>query len=1314
MADSYELTQLDSNSFEHMVNFLALKVLGKGVTGFAAGADGGRDGYLAGEAPYPTEHERWSGTWYIQSKFHKPHLSKNSQAWLISEVKKEIEEFQNSDVRVIPDVWIIATNIEPSGTPQTGSFDSISKLVNDGLGGNVKFDIWGGRRILDFLASNPTVASYYGHFLTPGNVLTALYNQISDSSAQIKPIINHLILDQFNDQIYTKLEQAGSSGVRPKIHELFVDLPAECQDLDDEFLILETLVATSANVHKPSLANSFGEGWREWGMHPRRARVLLLKGGPGQGKSTAGQFYSQIQRAALLLEPDAPTALPSNLEVARELLAAADELGFKPTAPRIPISIELKDFATWYGTRMQNESKGILSYLCSRISQRLDQTVDGGTLKRALSIKSWFLNFDGLDEVPNDVKDDVANEIIRLTNVVLPELDADILVLCTTRPQGYSGQFEDLDAVTLELLSLPSDVAMKCASGVIKFGHTESESKNAIEVLTAAIESPQVRALMTTPLQSHIMAVVVRDGGRPPEKRWELFENFYQVMKKRETLKNFPDARINKLLRENSALLRAIHARLGISLHAFAEISTGAETTLDRPQFQSLARQTTERYVEDNVEELVETLMEATTERLVFVNTPESSNTVRFDIRQLQEFFAGEFIYSNVDPLQLRSRLETIGRDSHWREVMHFAISALIVTLRPTELAVALEVICKLDDSDQSHPIRTFKRRTGAGAILTLRLLNEGVLEEDRAVRLKFKEALTPLYAMLDSGVTSAMTSLNKPHTLSWLLNCMSDALFEYSEPEQIGAAIILVRKLPDHHPRAAEVSDRIFSSSVKYLNCIYKSFQRDHHAMFGTNNLMVGNTWFIRGTLNLILNHSPNPDLDINSILRALRRHKKIRSVIESLDLTTTEAKLLLTLIEIPESGKKHKQFTTKFDDITVSEFECTWKTAEPYAGFEPWLNPSEIKQPFLRAVAHAISFSQHKRLSDVISVIELMIALKLGVNFFPGHIEALLPINTHDKTLRKQLSYFQSMDDTSFGEILLAGGCSEYRLPSHRDIVEFGSIDTDDKLKLITDAHPIYAITLWLQNYHFALPADPNIQTATANQIMLGIIKSHPHCMPYFFASWGKIFELFPQHEIELRKTFLTYADSGLSSPEVIKVLPFKLDIENEADFLQLLAQLLIDNTKSRRHFDFVEDITKGQIIESYGLSSEILKSIYSSQTYCATHRAAALCCYLSQIEDDNSGIEDEFFSTPLHQILLTLCDEVSKYWFLGTITFVLRIFDCNSPQVMEYTGKILHAYRTNYEARGVMQALLADWRERSEAPVTQNDLLAEWLSA
>src|ERR1041385_8037683 len=113
MSDSYDLTRLDANSFEHMVNLLALRVLGLGHTGFGPGSDGGRDGYFEGEAVYPSDAAKWSGRWYIQSKFHKPHLSKDPQKWLLERIQEELKEFQHPESkRRWPDNWIVATNID--------------------------------------------------------------------------------------------------------------------------------------------------------------------------------------------------------------------------------------------------------------------------------------------------------------------------------------------------------------------------------------------------------------------------------------------------------------------------------------------------------------------------------------------------------------------------------------------------------------------------------------------------------------------------------------------------------------------------------------------------------------------------------------------------------------------------------------------------------------------------------------------------------------------------------------------------------------------------------------------------------------------------------------------------------------------------------------------------------------------------------------------------------------------------------------------------------------------------------------------------
>jgi hypothetical protein len=1310
MPDAYELSQLDSHSFEHMVNFLALKVLGKGVTGFVQGADGGRDGYLIGEAPYPTAINRWNGTWYIQSKFHKPHLSKNPQAWLINEIKKELEEFENSEDRVAPDIWIIATNIEPSGKPRTGAYDAIKILVKEYFGQNFKFDIWGGKKILDFLGEDPSAASSYGHFLTPGNVLSALYSQIGDSFAQVKTIINSLILDQFNEQIYTKLEQAGSAGVRPKIHQLFVDLPATCSVHEQEFEILSTLVSTSANVHKPTVWGSFGDGWRDWANFPKRARIILLKGGPGQGKSTAGQFFSQIQRAALLLERDGPTVMPETLELANEFMSAAEKLNFKPSNPRIPISIELKDFATWYGTRKANDSRGVISYLCERISQRIDQKVEGGTLKRAMGLRSWFINFDGLDEVPNDVKDDVANEITRLANVILPELDSDAMILCTTRPQGYSGQFEQLKSATLELLALSPEVAMECAAGVIKFGRTEKESTDAIQTLESAMESPQVRELMTTPLQSHIMAVVVRDGGRPPEKRWELFENFYQVMKKRESLKNFPDIRISKLLRENSTLLKAIHARLGVVLHARAEISTGADTTLDRKEFCELARQTTERYVEENVEDLVETLMEATVERLVFVNTPESSTTLRFDIRQLQEFFAGEFIYSNAEPAVLRSRLEVIGGDSHWREVMHFAISALVVNMRPTELAIALEVICHIDDSDISHHIRILKRRMGVGSILALRLLCEGVLEQDKAVRLKFKDALIPLYAMIDNTVLSDIAIVSHQNSIAWLLNCMIDALFEYSEPEQIGAAIVLGIRLPDTHARKGEVAEKIFTSSPNYIQRIFKSILSRHYSTHRGGGI-TSPIWFLIGAVHLLIQEDPK-NLDLVTIIRFVRQSRHVSEHLVSLDLNTTEECLLLILLEQDETYEEMKKNSIKRNGITLACRQHNWLSKTRPASFEIDTSTQIRTSPILEVAAAIVNFSKTQSINDLKEILIFHKKYDLGESFLPSYVQALIPLSFDRCHLESQLAFLQNTTQLELNELLCFEKSEIFNLPNIYNIIEIGIISHWKQLEELSKIQPDIAISLWLQAAYYD-GIDITFEESDSKLFLYNLAKHNTKIMLAHFTSWGRIFEILPDYAEELKSTFLTHTLIDSAHIERLAVHAFTIKIPEELDFLPLVALAAMTTGKRGSFASLASIISAQELLDSYGLSDTVLERIYFDEGYPSITRAAALSCYLSRAGDEANTVIDDFFSKSLDVLAVKFANENLPSWYVSGLVFALEFFDHDRFDVMEFAGKILHAYREDYNARAILQTLLSKWRERSNAPVQSKNILGCWLS-
>jgi hypothetical protein len=198
------------------------------------------------------------------------------------------------------------------------------------------------------------------------------------------------------------------------------------------------------------------------------------------------------------------------------------------------------------------------------------------------------------------------------------------------------------------------------------------------------------------------------------------------------------------LLGGEEKLLKTLHNRVGFLLQADAETSQGAETSLARDEFRTLATKTVSQMVEDNVEQKVEILDKATTERLVLINTPEHGTKLRFDIRQLQEFFAAECLYDSVKAEELRSRIATVAGDAHWREVTHFLLSSLVENDRSTELSVAIDQLRRLNDGDNDD-YGVLNRRAGKGALLAARLLSEGVLEQDKSVRQSFRECLTVL-----------------------------------------------------------------------------------------------------------------------------------------------------------------------------------------------------------------------------------------------------------------------------------------------------------------------------------------------------------------------------------------------------------------------------------------------------------------------------------------------------------------------------------------------------------------------------------------
>lgn len=1315
MPQVHDLTQLDSYSFEHLVNFIALKVLGNGVTGFSMGADGGRDGYLKGRAPYPSEKECWDGVWYIQSKFHKPNLSSNEQKWLIREVLKEIKSFDRNEKRKRPDIWIIATNIEATGIPNTGSYDKILALVKR-FSPTTKVDVWGGRKILDFLIEYPQIAKTYGHFLTPGHILSQLYDSLNNQQKNKKDIIEHLMVSQFKELSYTKLEQAGSiSDQRPKIYELFRDLPVTAEYDNKCYPILQSLVSASSNVQKISTWRNFGSNWRAWSKNPKRTRVVLLKGGPGQGKSTVGQYFAQIQRAAFILSKNGPLVPPQITEIANELKIEAEKNGFWPVIPRIPIFIELKDYANWYIDRADNLPKNILEFICGKINNKTSFDVNAKVFRDALVLSSWFVNFDGLDEVPNDLKDKIANEINEFTNELIPGIDADVLVLCSTRPQGYSGQFDDLEASICNLIPLPQTIALSCAEAVLRFNRNDDEAEQSLKILKAAMSSVQVKALMATPLQSHIMAVVVRDGGRPPEKRWELFNNFYSVMKKRESLKDFPDPRISVLLREKDQLLKAIHDRLGICLHAKAEYSQGAEASLNKKEFRILAEQATEMLMDGDIKDTVDTLMEATIERLVFVNTPDSSEYVRFDIRQLQEFFAAEFIHNDIDDTEFQDRFEIICGDAHWREVSHFILSALSHYKKFSTLSIASTILHQLDD-DENYKIRTYKKRIAVGSLLTLRLIEEGVLEQDKRIRNLFTKTLSSLWGITETEILKRIVGIKMEQSRNWLLNSMIDSFLELDYSESIACGHLFSMMLIPEHERINAIKARLKEAPDFYWISILTFFDVDY--ISSKEKIIM--PWFLEMVVDMFFSNKTTSNI-LDKIVSYLSRYESnVLKVIDDMEISQHKRNFLEQFILARHLNHQVTENEDTYCFISLIPCANNWiDNVQFQIDVESFMDeeysfPVEIfKETFL--------LHKDKSFSRLRKIIGLFVLNEYHISSVPSGILSMIPLRFDSLNLKKDCQTLMSYSDSDLENYLLTKKIDGRDIPLDVQFITPNNIAFDyQKWSNLCLDYPELALEITYAPFFDFQEINSAIKNNELDffRPLLNVARKYPEALARHFFLLGDLIRVFPCESMELKGLFLSCSlpQSLHKYIRLRPIQPFIINVESEKDFIPFLASAL-NTTQELKFVNDNADTLDGTLAQSFlhrfGLNVEYLLAVASNSKEDIILRSSCISLYLNQKIEDKTKAIDDFFHRGIDKLIISLyCEFTSKMMTISVYNFMNDVSSIDA-RLMEFLGHYSSLIKSDASSRGLIQDIYSRWRERAGSVVYKSGYLEKWLA-
>ena len=728
--NDYRLDRLSPRLFEHMVQGLAVGAISSTVTPFGDGPDGGREATFKGSTSYGTEGDFWNGYGIIQAKFHiRPQDTTRDAAWARRELRKELAQF-NKNKRPTPDYYIYAVNVVL--TPGEGQGKDSVKAILDQFATKHKLkgvDLWDYDKIRVLLDRDEKVRNSYLAWILPSDVLAALCANLRTTERDYYPLILRYLQRELISDQYAQLEQAGHSADEAiPLSQVFLDLstsrtPPAVEDIDYEETnstrFVATIIQDAGASFKTSDDDDEGPVPERSSLRSARAKPgrYVLIGGPGQGKTTVGQYVCQVFRYALL--NDVPPRLLS-----ADTRSAID--GFNrqwqhdkpliPKARRLPFRVVLGDLAR---SLAEQETSSLLEYLARKFSANSASAISGNEIERIMTEYPSIIILDGLDEVPSSTNREALMNVVSSFLVDVAAGSLDVMLLATSRPQGYNEEFSPRQYAHHYLLPLSAEDALKYGRQLAKnrFGGGNERYSKVVERIERAAHNPATARLMHTPLQVTILTLLVDRIGTPPEERWALFSAYYRLIFERETERDIESVAV---LKTHSIDIDAIHRRVGLALQVESERSGGTDARLTVDQFSKIV----DDYLEEEGnqqplrDKLKAQIIEAAGNRLVFLVGLESGQ-VGFEIRSLQEFMAAEGLMEGPDAV-VQDRLKEVASSGHWRNVFLFAAGQCFSVRR--YLRDTIEAICVDLNEDANAAFRMLH----VGSALALDLLEDG------------------------------------------------------------------------------------------------------------------------------------------------------------------------------------------------------------------------------------------------------------------------------------------------------------------------------------------------------------------------------------------------------------------------------------------------------------------------------------------------------------------------------------------------------------------------------------------------------------
>ncbi len=193
-----------------------------------------------------------------------------------------------------------------------------------------------------------------------------------------------------------------------------------------------------------------------------------------------------------------------------------------------------------------------------------------------------ILFLDGVDEIPDKkLKNEMLNGLIADIREYRELYKSKIKVVATTRPHGYTEEFDTSKFLHLNIMKLSPEIAYEYTKKWLQAKkYDDDECQRIIEKFEMCLKDKVINVLTTTPLQVTIVLVIIRARGILPKQREELFDTYMETIYQREQKKN------TELIRTEKETIIGLHKYIAYLLQDLTETDETA-TLMNESEFKN-------------------------------------------------------------------------------------------------------------------------------------------------------------------------------------------------------------------------------------------------------------------------------------------------------------------------------------------------------------------------------------------------------------------------------------------------------------------------------------------------------------------------------------------------------------------------------------------------------------------------------------------------------------------------------------------------------------------------------------------------------